>query len=136
MAQPENTAYQIQACFQAPITLDGTLIHPESIVGISPNCIRQGTLRSGMTYRRQQGLIKFTAVEDGYVSWGFNKANKLLTTTRKEAKSQFKKGVRPTFFLRKLTMSEFMSHSQFSVYKDTPVVKALYKKYLLMDLLK
>lgn len=135
MAKPQHTAYQVLADFGKTITIDGETTRTGH-VGIDPTFIRDGNLKKAMAHKFGRGNnIKFREPEDAHVTFGFKNAESLLRQCRKESKKQFKKGERPAFFIRKLTMSEFMAHSQFKNYKNDPTVKLIFKKYLLMDLL-
>ena len=142
MAKPQHTAYQIQADFNGKEsfvkmkTAEGI----ESFSGpvaINTSCVRAGKIRQVANRRQdQKHRLSFTTPEYGYIQFGYSKAEKMLEDVRKIAKMQFTKGERPSFFLRKITMSDFMNHAQFVNYKDNSEIKSLYKKYLLMDLLK
>jgi len=133
MAKPQHTAYQVLADFGKTITIDGETTRTGH-VGIDPTFIRDGNLKKALS-SKLFSLIKFREPEDAHVTFGFKNAESLLRQCRAESKKQFKKGERPAFFIQKLTMSEFMAHSQFSKYKNDPTVKLIFKKYLLMDLL-
>ena len=139
MAKPEHTAYQVQADFRGrkgtPPVYDEPVDY-NGPVAISDSCIKSGKLRAIQSYRRKKDAqLAFSMPESGNVIFGYDKASALLRIARKAAKQDFSKGERPSFFLRKLTMSEFMAHEQFKNHKGSETVKALYKKYLLMDLL-
>ena len=131
MAKPEHTAYQIQADFS-------NVSHShEGIVGIDPSCINNKThLKAVGRFGRSQFDITCCALEDAVIHFGSADASVLMERLREHAKTQFKKGVRPTFFLRKLTMSEFLEHKNFKDYKDNATVKRIFKKYLLLDLIR
>jgi len=144
MAKPEHTAYQILADFgeiESPVTFKGeggtveTLVGP---AGLNTDCIQfrqaQPALKAAPSFMRTGGHpITLTFPSEGFLCFGYSKANNLLEQCRKQAKSQYKKGERPTFFMRKMTMSDFMSHKEFKTYKDNSTVKSLYKKYLLLN---
>ena len=138
MAKPQNTAYQVQGDFTALNTDDNVIaISHTGPVGLDPLCVADGKLklgrRNGML---QERLLAFVAPEKAYISFGYSNAEALLKQCREQSKRQFKKGARPTFFLRKMTMSEFMSHPEFERYKNSKNVQQVFKKYLLLDLLK
>lgn len=142
MAKPEHTAYQIQADFSDKesfvkiMTEDGMAVFTGP-VALNTSCIQAGKIKSAANPRKNKTKrIIFAKSEYGYVNFGYSKADAMLDSVRKIAKIQFTKGERPSFFLRKLTMSEFMTHEQFQSYKGSELIKSLYKKYLLMDLLK
>lgn len=140
MAKPNHTAYQLQADFSGVDIMVQTGKYTTSEDGVSaihPGCLQGGAFkRSKNQWSAPDRAIHFSTPEQGYVTFGFDKAEKLLNSARGYAKTQFKKGERPAFFLRKLTMSEFMAHSQFVNYSNDLLVKTLYKKYLLLDLLR
>ena len=120
MAKPQHPAYQVQANFDSDV-----------IKGIDIECIAAGKLKR-LNWRKTS--MHFNTLENSYVSFGYAGAEALLKQCRSEAKSQFKKGERPTFFLRKLTMSEFMAHKEFKKYRSSnPTVQKIFKKYLLLD---
>lgn len=151
MAKPEHTAYQILADFgeiESPVTFKGeggtveTLVGP---AGLNTDCIQfrqaQPALKAAPSFADITGTamrigghpIVLTFPSEGFLCFGYAKANTLLEQCRKQAKTQYKKGERPTFFMRKMTMSDFMSHKGFKQYKDHSTVKSLYKKYLLLN---
>lgn len=136
MAKPQNTAYQVQGDFTALNTDDNVIaISHTGPVGLDPLCVADGKLklgrRNGML---QERLLAFVAPEKAYISFGYSNAEALLKQCRSTAKQQFKKGERPTFFLRKMTMSEFMAHKEFKKYRSSnPTVQKIFKKYLLLD---
>lgn len=134
MAKPEHTAYQLMADFGDNTveawTGKGVEAHTGP-VAIAESCIKAGNARS--TYFATR--LAFAMPADGHITFGLSKAETLLKIARVAAKDDFSKGVRPSFFLRKLTMSEFIAHKNFKNYKGDPLIKTLYKKYLLMDLL-
>ena len=137
MAKPEHTAYQLQADFgdkNSPVMDISEHVGP---LAINTSCVKNGVIQTVPSYRNdQKNRLVFATPEHGYVHFGYEKADKMLIAAREIAKSQFTKGTRPSFFLRKLTMSEFMAHDEFSNYKGTDQVRRLYKKYLLLDLMK
>ena len=134
MAKPRHTAYQVQANFDG-IDMSQYLVAHEGPVGLDPSCITGGRLKMADRWRRTRDHIIFATAEDGHITFGYDKAEALLKECRKCAKEQFKKGGRPAFFLRKLTMSDFMAHKGFKNYKNDATVKSVFKKYQLMDLL-
>ncbi len=119
MAKPEHTAYQVQADFDSVIK------------GIDVECISSGKLKQ-MNWRKTS--MHFNHPANAYVSFGYAGADALLKQCRAAARQEFKKGERPTFFLRKMTMSEFMAHKEFKKYRSSnPTVQKVFKKYLLLD---
>ena len=138
MAKPQHTAYQLQADFTNMNTDENTVTHTGP-VALDTDCVSNGVIKASASWRftKQAKAMVFIAPEDGYVSFGYDKAEKLLKECRKIGKEQFKKGQRPTFFLRKLTMSEFMDHKEFKKHKSAnPIVRSVFKKYLLIDQLR
>lgn len=139
MAKPEHTAYQVQADFRGRKGIPPVYDEPINYTGpvaIADSCIKGGSFRAIQSYRRKKDVqLAFSMPESGHVTFGYSKAEDLLKKARKAAKLDFNKGERPSFFLRKLTMSEFIAHKQFKNYKGNAMIKTLYKKYLLMDLL-
>ena len=130
MAKPEHTAYQIQVVFSNTDS--------QEILAIDDDCINSGKLRPALvSYKKAKSdRIQISTAKLGHISFGYSNADTLLKQVRMAAKEEFSKGERPSFFLRKLTMSEFMTHENFKNYKNNSLIKILYKKYLLMDLLK
>ncbi len=140
MAKPEHTAYQVQADFRGRKGIPPVYEEPVNYAGpvaIAGSCILAGNLRAIQSYRRKKdSQLAFSMPESGHISFGYRKAEDLLKIARKAAKEDFNKGERPSFFLRKLTMSEFMAHKEFKNYKHHSIVKQIFKKYLVMDLLR
>lgn len=131
MAKPQHTAYQLQGDFT---NVEHSHTGP---VGLDVDCISGGNLKEAPAWRKGNVALVFVAPEDAHIAFGYDKADHLLNQCRKAAKLQFKKGARPTFFLRKLTMSEFMAHKEFKKHKSAnPVVRSVFKKYLLIDQLR
>jgi len=136
MAKPEHTAYMVMADF-THLNTDEYIVTHTSPVGLDPSCLAQGSLKRARVFGKSNDVLHFNTPEDAWISFGFENADKLLQECRKAAKTQFKKGARPTFFLRKMTMSEFMAHKEFKKYKaHNEIVRKVFKKYLLLDLLK
>ena len=139
MAKPEHTAYQVQADFRGRAGTPPVYDEPINYTGpvaIADSCVKGGKLRAIQSYRRKKDArLAFSTPENGYLSFGYVSAENLLKVARGAAKEDFNKGERPSLYLRKLTMSEFMNHKQFKNHKGNPTIKSLYKKYLLMDLL-
>ncbi len=139
MAKPEHTAYQVQADFRGRKGIPPVYDEPVDYAGpvaISDSCIKANGLRAIQSYRRKKDAqLAFSMPDSGHITFGYKKAEDLLKIARRAAKEDFSKGERPSFFLRKLTMSEFIAHKQFKNYKGSALIKTLYKKYLLMDLL-
>lgn len=135
MAKPENTAYQIMADFSN--TVDDVFIvktdddivalHPSSIMGFDGDSLRVNNLD------KKARILHFDYPDKGAITFGFYKAMKLLNQCRKRAKIDFKKGQRPAFYLRKLTMSEFMAHPDFDKYaKLNTKIRQVFKRYMLL----
>jgi hypothetical protein len=135
MAKPEHTAYQVLADFSKLNTDDYIVTHTVP-VGLDTSCIQGpgGNIKVQNRFGKQNHDMSFTAPEDAFVSFGFTHADNLLQQARHFAKKQFKKGHRPTFFLRKMTMSEFMAHKEFKKYRTSnATVQNVFKKYLLLE---
>jgi len=147
MAKPCHTCYQVQADFtdMDPDKIKADFWTERGItdriqdgyIGINPTCLARGTLRQQQSYSNKGvDRIRFSTLEEGQITFGLDKAEALVKSLREAAKKQFIKGARPAFFLRKMTMSEFLDHKNFKNYKDDPTVKRVFKKYHLMDLLR
>ena len=141
MAKPEHTAYQVFADFSA-LNKIAPVSHPEP-VALSPKSIHWDRGFAKLGARQRLPAIRygsepfnFVSAEEGFVSFGLNEAEELIKQCREVAKTEFEKGTRPAFFLRKLSMSEFIAHKNFAAYKDHSIVGRVFKKYLLMDLLR
>ena len=133
MAKPEHTAYMVMADFDN-IEKGEHIVNHDGPVGLDPTCITSGMLKRSLGRNRYN--LYFNTPENSHITFGYDKAEALLKQCRSTAKQQFKKGQRPTFFLRKMTMSEFMSHKEFEVYSSSTTIRKIFKKYLLLDLLK
>lgn len=138
MAKPENTAYQIMADFEK--CDKSKYIHAtDGPVALDPSCVSMGQAgrwRTANTATLKATLLRFDYPQKGHITFGYKNAEKLLSKVRAAAKKQFKKKDRPSFYLRKMTMSEFIAHPEFERYKKNTIVQGLFKKYLLLDLMK
>ena len=133
MAKPEHTAYMVMGDFTHLNTEEYIVTHTAP-VGLDPNCVSAGVLKAVRQFvRSNRSKLTFNHPDESHVSFGFDSATRLLEECRQESKQQFKKGARPTFFLRRMTMSEFMAHSEFKKYRTSnKTVQKVFKKYLLL----
>jgi len=121
MAKPENTPYKIIAQIG-----DG----PET--GINKKNFSGGILRTSLSSLRPDKVPQ----EEGIAFFGLKDANNAIIGLQKAERRNVVKKERAKYFLRKMTMSDLMLDSNWDTLKKDPRVKAAYKKYLLMDLLR
>ena len=144
MAKPEHTPYQVIADFSAAEKCDFALANIDITdenkhLALSPECMKGELVRIRTEHWRkiQANPMIFELPENGHVTFGFDSAFALLEQARKLAKKHFKKGQRPSFYLRKLTMSEFMVHKEFQKHmKSNKTIQKVYKDFLLFEHMK
>jgi hypothetical protein len=135
MAKPCHTAYQVMADFSKAQHENDFLVTSDEPVALDVSCIEGsgGRLKNTRRFGKANRSIYFSYPSEGYVSFGYDNAMRLLEEVRKQAKFDFKKGARPSFYLRKLTMSEFMVHPEFKKYAHSNVtVQKVFKRYMLL----
>jgi len=112
MAQPKNTIYEIRAAMP-----DGTM---------------HGVMhKTTSSWSRTIGPIELKPIGEGMLKYGFADAKYVVKNLQKKARTTYKKGNRPRYFLKRIKVSEVVQKSNSSELYNSTWFKARFEEHQL-----